>query len=272
MSVIAISREPHVGGEALAQCVAARLGYRCISRNELMASARWHGTAVERLTAAMNKPPTFWDGLSGERAALLISMRAALCEQVIEGNLVYHGYVGHLLLPGVLHLFRVRVMADIEHRAGIAMAEKNITHEEAITHLRRDDSHRARFIQRVHGVDWNDPHQYDMILNLGRMRVERACDIVAKMAEWEEFRPTAETQKALEDLALASRVAAELVKNHRTMATTVHVTADAGVVTITGTVERPKVLEEVPKVASGVPGVKEVRTAVRLLRYPTVSE
>jgi osmotically-inducible protein OsmY len=44
------------------------------------------------------------------------------------------------------------------------------------------------------------------------------------------------------------------------------------VVAITGTVDRPKVMDAIVKVASEVPGVKEVNSRVRLLRYPTVSE
>jgi cytidylate kinase len=272
MSVISMSVETHAGGETLAQCIAERLGYPCIGRNELIESARWYGVTLEKLIAAMNRPPTFWDRLAGERSALLTGMRSTLCERVLEGNLVYHGNVGHLLLPGVSHVLRVRVIAEVEHRVGRAMEARNTSREEATAYIQRADRDRARFVQLVHGVDWTDPLLYDVVLNLGRMRVERACDVVAQMAAWEEFQPTTESRKVLEDLTLASRVAAELVRDHRTMATTVHVSADAGVVAITGTVDRPKVMDAIVKVASEVPGVKEVNSRVRLLRYPTVSE
>jgi osmotically-inducible protein OsmY len=70
----------------------------------------------------------------------------------------------------------------------------------------------------------------------------------------------------LRNLALSNRVAATLARDPRTQAATLEVTADNGIVTVTGTTQSPALLEAVATVAREVSGVREVRSAVRYLR------
>lgn len=83
--------------------------------------------------------------------------------------------------------------------------------------------------------------------------------IVAYMAALEEFQPTGQSLKAMEDLALSSRVSAELVRDRRTMVSGLKVAADGGMVTITGTVRSQEIAEAIPLVVREMKGVQEVR-------------
>src|SRR5512143_2561206 len=116
MSIITISRGTFSGGQALAECLAERLGYRCISREVVLDAAGSFGVPVEKFIEAMEKPPSFWERLTGERSDYLNYLRASLCEYAKADNLVFHGYAGHLLLPGISHVIRIRVIADVEER------------------------------------------------------------------------------------------------------------------------------------------------------------
>src|SRR5512143_749415 len=110
MSIITISRGTFSGGEALAKRVAERLRYRCLGREtNLETAAQRYMVPAEELSAAMEKRPSFWERMLGERAAYLAFVRAALCEEARAGRLVYHGYIGQLLLAGISHVIRVRV-------------------------------------------------------------------------------------------------------------------------------------------------------------------
>jgi hypothetical protein len=122
MAIIAISRGTFSGGEALAKRVAERLGYQCLGREaNLEAAARRYRIPADQLAAAMEKRPSFLERVIGERAAYLTFVRASLCEQAREGNLVYHGYLGQLLFPDISHVIAVRVIADPEFRIQAAM-------------------------------------------------------------------------------------------------------------------------------------------------------
>ena len=261
MAIIAISRGTFSSGEALAKCLAERLGYRCISREVILdEAAKGYGVPAEELTAAMGKPPSFWERVAGARSGHLIFVQAALCAQAREGNLVYHGLVGHLLLPGISHVIGVRVIADMEFRLKAAMQQQNLAREDAMAHIEKVDKERRHWIRFLFDVEWDDPYLYDVVLNLSRTSPATACDMVARMTEQEEFKPTAASVKALEDLALSSRVSAALARDARTRGADLSVTANGGIVTITGTTRTPAVLEVVPLVVRQVEGVKEVRS------------
>jgi cytidylate kinase len=268
MAVITISRGTFSGGEALAKCLADRLGYRCISREVILGEAsKGYGVPGEELTAAMEKPPSFWARVTGARTAHLVFVRAALCEHAREGNLVYHGLVGHFLLPGISHVIRVRVIADMEFRIKVAMQQQNLARQEAVASIEKVDKERRDWIRFLFDVEWDDPYLYDLVVNLSRMSLSIACDIVARMTEQEEFKPTAASVKAMQDLALSSQVSAALAKDVRTRGVNLKVAADEGIVTITGTVLSQGTVEAVPMVVRQMEGVKEVRNKVTIVPY-----
>jgi len=265
MSIIAISRGTFSGGEALAKSVAERLGYRCLGREEnLEAVAKMYRVSTEGFAAAMQKRPPFWERVLGERAAYLPIVRATLCEQSGGDNLVYHGYLGHRLLPGISHVIGVRVIADRAFRVQAAMQQQHLGPDKALAHVEKVDKERQEWTRFLFEVDWNDSQLYDAVLNLSRLSLEAATETVVNLTRGDEFRATAESLKAMQNLTLQSRVAAVLATDFRTQDTEVEVTAADGIVTVTGTTRWPEVERAVPAVVRAVEGVKEVRSQVFL--------
>ena len=58
MAVITISRGSFSGGKMLAECAAARLGYRCIDREVIVEKAAAYGVSQAEIRNALEKPPT----------------------------------------------------------------------------------------------------------------------------------------------------------------------------------------------------------------------
>jgi hypothetical protein len=187
---------------------------------------------------------------------------AVLLQHARQGNLVYHGHVGHLLLAGIGHVLRVRVIADMEMRVRSAMQQAGMGRDEAIAHIERVDRDRARWARLLYGVEWDDPHQYHLVLNLGGISVGGACDAIARVAELPELRPTAESRKRLEDLSLSCRVWAALARDRQARSAGVQVVADDGRVTITGSVGSSAAAEAIQRIAGGVDGVKSLQCEV----------
>jgi cytidylate kinase len=266
VSIIAISRGTFAGGEALATTVAERLGYRCLSREVLLEAGWGYGIPVDKLSAALEKRPPLWERLIGKRTHYLTFVKAALCDQALAGPLVYHGYVGHLVFPGVSHVVRVRAIADMDYRIEAAMRHQGLSRKDAVAYIDRVDKDRRQWARSAFDVEWDDPTLYDVILNLSHMTVETACEMIVRLTERQEFQPTDVSTTALRNLALSNRVAATLARDPRTQAATLEVTADNGIVTVTGTTQSPALLEAVATVAREVNGVREVRSAVRYLR------
>jgi cytidylate kinase len=267
MAIITISRGTFSGGETVAKGVAERLGYRCVSREVVLEAAWGYGVSADELVTAMDRRPPLWRRVAGERSAYITLVRAALCEHALGGNLVYHGHVGHLFLPGISHVISVRVVADMEFRIQAAMEHHQCARKDAIARIEKVDKERQQWTRFLFDVDWDDPHLYDLVLNLSRMSVSSVCEAVANLTTSEKFKPTTASLKALQDLALRSRVEATLATDARTTGMiSGDVLADDGIVTIRGTTQSPMVVEAVSRVVCPVEGVKEVRSAVRLLR------
>ncbi len=270
MAIIAISRGTFSGGEAVAKGVAEYLGYQCLSREVLLEAAWASDVPAETLMAAMERRPSFWHRVVGERSAYLTFVQAALCEHARGGNLVYHGHVGHLLLPGVSHVIRVRVIAEREFRVQAALQQQKLTRKEAIADLEKVDQERRQWTRFLFDVEWDDPLVYDLVLNLSRLSLDTACEMVVRLTERPEFQPTDASQKALRDLTLRSRVSAALAMDPRTRDADLTVLADDGIVTITGTVRYSGGEEAVSLVARQAEGVKEVRCKVGVIPVPYV--
>jgi len=263
MAIVAISRGTFSGGEALARRVAERLGYRCLSREANLATAATeYGVPAKDLVVAMEKRPAFWQRVVGERTAHLAVVRAALCERAQADNLVYHGLAGHLLLPGVSHVLRVRVIADQDYRVKAARHQQELGPAEALAYIEKVDRERRQWVRFLFGVEWDDPYLYDVVVNLSRMGAGTACETVARLAEQDEFRATAASRQAMDNLALASRVQARLAIDSRTRDVELEVVAEGGIVTISGQTQSPAVDKAIQTVACTVDGVMEVRSKV----------
>jgi len=263
MAIIAISRGTFSGGEALAERVADRLGYACLSREtNLEEAAQTYGVPAADLVVAMEKRPSFLQRVLGERTAHLAVVRATLCAHAQADNLVYHGLAGHLLLPGIAHVIRVRVIADLDYRVKAARQQRELGPAEALAYIDKVDRERRQWVRFLFEVEWDDPHFYDLILNLSRVSLGTACETVARLAEHDEFKATADSRRAMQNLALASRVSAKLATHPRTGEVALHVVADDGTVTITGETRLGPVNDTIEALARQVDGVREVRSGV----------
>ncbi len=263
MPIITISRGTFSGGQSLAECIAQKLGYRCLGREVLVEAARQYGVSDEKLSDALTKRPGILEYLTRERKHYLACIRAALCKEAKEGNLVYHGHAGHLLLRGVPDVLRVRVVANMEFRIRALTDHHNVTREQAMQYIKKMDEGRVRWTKFLYHADWQDPALYDVVINLDHMSLSGACETVCHIANMEQFKATSKWQKAMDDLALSSHLIA-IVANDKNISGNVEIEADGGVVTIRGTVESLFDADKVRMIVRKEPGVKDIDSQMRV--------
>jgi cytidylate kinase len=253
MSVITISRGTFSGGKALAECLSRQLGYRCIDRDVIVEKAAARRVSETELRAVLEEAPVILGRFSHKRYIYLTLIQAALAEEVRNGCVIYHGLGGHLLLGRAPGILRLRIIAPAEFRIRMAQERMGLSRSEVIAYIDRIDQDRRKWTQYLYGVDWADPALYDFVINLEHVTVEQSCGIVAGMIEQRCFEFSPECQAALNDLALASRVRAELALSPFTSNLEVDVEARGGSVSIKG--ELFEQFGDVEQVARSVPGV-----------------
>jgi cytidylate kinase len=259
MSIITISRGTASGGQALAERVAAKLGWPCLSNEVIVEAARRYNVPEPELVKAFEKAPTFWEKLTASRRAYLTFVQAAMCEYAEHGNLVYHGHAGHALLPGVRHVLKVRLVAPLEYRIGAVMERNSgLDRKGAVRYINQVDEERTSRMRYLFDVDWRDPYQYDLVLSLDKLTVDTACDLVIQAVQWEPFQPTAASRLALQNLALSSRLRAALNTHPQLGSYDIGVDVAGGVVTLSGTLPTDDTIRQVVNIAEQTTGIKQV--------------
>lgn len=228
MAIITISRGSYSKGKEVAEKVATRLGYKCLSREVILdASDRYHIPEI-KMIKAIHDAPSILERLGHTKLSFVAYYQSALTRSVQKDNVVYHGLAGHLLLKGVPHVLKVRIIADLGDRVLSEMEREKIPKQEAEARILRDDEERRKWTQSLYGVDPWDNSLYDIMIHIKKFTVADAVEIICQAAGNEQFRTTPESEQKMDDLTLASQVKAALIDNYPTLA----VTSDYGKVLI----------------------------------------
>lgn len=259
MSIVTISRGSFSGGKLLAECLAGKLGYRCVDRDVIVEKAAVSGVSQKELLDALQNPPTFLERFTHKKYLYLTLIQAALTEEVRGGRVVYHGNAGHLLLKGGSPVLRVRIIAPMRFRVGMARKRLGYSEQEAIDYIEKMDQSRRKWTQYLYGEDWTDPALYDMVINLEHVEIADACDAITTLIKAQKcFDYGPECQASMDNLALASQVKAKLALNPETAHLEFNVRARDGGVRLHGKVSSPDLVPVVERIVRSVPGVKDV--------------
>ena len=212
MAIITISRGSYSRGKEVAEKLAQTLGYECISRDILLEASEEFNIPEMKLIRALHDAPTVLERFHYGKERYISYIRYALLHHVQKDNVVYHGLAGHYFLGDIPHVFKVRIIADMDDRAREEMKRENISLEKARYILNKDDDERRKWGIQLYGMDTWDSRLYDMVLTLKTLTVEDAIEILADTVRKPVFKTTPESQKLLDDLTLSARVQAELVE------------------------------------------------------------
>ncbi len=257
MAIITISRGSYSHGKEVAEKVAQRLGYQCYAREVILGASKDFNIPQIKLVKAVHDAPSILERFSYGREKFIAYFQSSLLKFLRRDNVVYHGLAGHFYVKGVSHVLKVRIIAEMKDRIKIIMDRENISYENALERLKKDDQARRKWSQNLYGIDTLDPILYDLVIRVRKITVDDAVDVICHTAGLETFKTTIESQKMMEDLVLASEVKTSLLE----IKPDIQVFARDGVVTLGASAQimkDPDQVKEMEKLAAGIPGVKQV--------------
>jgi cytidylate kinase len=181
--LITVSRQYSTNGILIACMVAERLNIPLFDHelvDELARQLQVNPVTVDHLYATMSRPVE----------ALLLEWRSAVSPETYarylgeaitriaaKGDAVVLGRGGNFALHGI-PAFRVRIVAPFELRVAIYRAGNEFTEAQARHDVALHDKERVDFVHRVfhHSVD--DPHNYDLTINLSCITPESATELI----------------------------------------------------------------------------------------------
>ncbi|SDP13816.1 cytidylate kinase-like family protein [Desulforhopalus singaporensis] len=211
MPIITISRGSYHHAKSVAEKLAARLGYPCLSRDELIDSLEEFHLPEIKLVRGLKDSFSILDRFSHGKQRFVTAITSSVLQHFLPGNVVFHGLAGHYFVRDVSHVLKVRIIADIDNRVADEMHRSNISEEQAYFLLKNDDEERRKWGMFLHGVDIVDPQHYNLIVNIGEISEEEAVELIATTAGFERFQETEQSQKTLGDMALSALIRTRLL-------------------------------------------------------------
>ncbi len=268
MAIVTIAHETGSGGPEIGLELAKRLGYRYVDREMLSEAALRYGVGEDKLTQVDETKPSLFERFDVETRQYITVLQSALLDTAEQDNVVINSRGGQVLLRGVAHALRVRVIAPLDLRVKRVMRKMAGPMQESVDlrttaeMVRRSDHEKHGRMRYLYDVDWGDPALYDLVLNTEKLSTEAAVEVIAGLVRG--FTATEESRQDVRNRALASRVRSALAAHLETRKYRINVEADRGVVRLEGTAA----LDRAAEVARTVEGVTDVRT--ELLEVPPI--
>ncbi len=211
MAIITISRGSFSKGKEVAEKVAARLGYKSVSREVILEASKDYRISQQQLDKAIHDAPSVLERFTYDKQKHIAYVATEILAHFAKNNVVYHGLAGQFFAQNIAHLLKVRIIANKEDRIMALMEANKLRREQATKFLQKDDEDRRAWSLQLYGVDTTDSSLYDLVIHVGRLTVANAVEIICQAAAQPQFSVTPESQEAVESLALAARTRAALI-------------------------------------------------------------
>lgn len=262
MAIISICRGTKSGGQDLARCLAEELGYPMLGREVAQEAAAQIGVPAKDLQEKLEEKPGVFGRSSLITKLYIAAVRSAMAEAGADGNLIYHGLAGGLLLKGIPGMLCVRLIAPMDIRVQALVRTDPMGREAAEAYIRDVDDARARWIKVLYGEEILDPSLYDMVMNLETFTISDVCAVLCRTIRQPEFQLTEERRNDLNDFRIGCQVQLALLEDLGTQTLDLEASFRRGVAVVRGQapiLKKGDVGNRILEIVRAVPGVKEVQ-------------
>ena len=259
MAIIAMSQQLGTRGNDLGQLVARRLGYRFLSREDLIALvSRVYKVTADEMVVLDERQPHFWSRLKTEGVRFASFFRATLLREMAQDRLVTISPSAPVFLPPYGCGLKVRIVGPFDDRVKVVGETENLSAVAAQRRVRDHDREVRARIQTLMGVDIDDPASYDIVVNGCGTPLEISAAALAACAEQIDARIGAEQWQHMRDAATAAQVRAACHAHPKLGHAPLEVQCTQGAVQVRGPGLVPPWDELANQVASKIEGVRSV--------------
>ena len=205
MAVITISRQFGAGGITLGKMVADELGYTFADSDiiqrvakEANVSTNWvesfekeAGSKLSRFVSSMVSKRLLDRVLGDERGYLdeqiyLDYLVLIVAQFADEGDVVILGRGSQYILNDHPDAFHVFLVDDLENRIQFMMKRYDLPRKKAERMVENEDHRRISLYKRLGKSDFESPHLYHLVLNMGKTDLETAKSMICEMVNKKE--------------------------------------------------------------------------------------
>ncbi len=266
MPIIAMTREMGSLGKDVAAAVSVRLGKPVVHHEMIDQLANKMRLRKSHVIRFLDGKANIWERLTTDRTSLSIytaDETLALAES--DNVAVIRGWGSAHLLRPIQHVICVRVCAPLKVRVERMMERLNTDNEEFVANeIRLSEEAHGAITRRHFGINWQDPEQYDLVLDTERISIEECANEVMALVNDPEFQETERSRQMFANLALEAHVRAALRADPRTAKMNLAIRTDRGTVTLAGVLEPGLDEMHAMEIAAAVPKVRDVKSELKV--------
>ncbi|MBN2429523.1 MAG: cytidylate kinase family protein [Deltaproteobacteria bacterium] len=265
MPIITISREMGTGGIPIAQKAAEKLGYTLLDGETIEKAAKNYGLTPESIKKADEKPPPFEAKLDKQVEFDLLQIELLVLDFALKGNVIIYGRGGQYLLENIKSVLRVRIIAPFEERVERWAEREWLDPDLARTMVRKCDQQRAGFIKYYFDREWDNPLDYDIVINTSRIALETAVGWICQgVKDLNLLGLKAESKALIADLIIQKKIEIANLSHPGLDGHHLEVSSKNGIVTLGGHVHSEEEHAQVLALTEGVEGIKKIIDKIKL--------
>lgn len=202
MAVLTVSRQFGAGGKTLAEKVAKKLEYSIATEEivehlaesakvspEKLSSFETEQNFLARPESGIMTPKRFIEHLRDPNrkymeGALYVKLLGKILPKIAEKDkTIIVGRGAQFILKGVPRVYHVLLLAPEEFRIRFMVDAYDLTIPEARKLIHRQEKRRAALMRLFYHEDYNQPWHYDMTLNMAKLQMDRAVELVCDLLE-----------------------------------------------------------------------------------------
>ena len=202
--IITISRQFGAGGSEVARRVAATLDWALVDNEVVDKVATRAGMPASEVAAHDERAPGFIERLAQTLASsspdvistndtpmparteqkLVRLTESVVAEIADQEKVVLVGRAAPAVLARLAGTLHVKLVAPREWRISVAARRLGIDLKAAEKNLNDADDNRRRYHKQYYGRDWEDPCNYDMVLNTAALGFDEVVEVIVGRAKW----------------------------------------------------------------------------------------
>jgi len=253
MSLITVTTSIGCGAMSVSQKVAESLKLELYDDERLQQEASNMGYSSEDLKGFDEKAPGLFDRLLRRRPEIYNELVARRGEGIIIG----HGATYFLKdFSCALHL---RMHTSNHFRIQRLVDQMKISPDTALKMIENRDNELKAFLDFSFQIDWNDFSLYDLVINVDKLGIDAAAEMIVNVADTEHIQQCSLTAlESMEKLSLLKKVEAAVMKDNINPQELHIDVPELGVVRLTGLINPMRTVAGVTELIKSVAGVKKV--------------
>lgn len=197
MSAVTISREYGSGGGEIAARLAKRLNWRLVDHEIVVRIAQELGISIDEAEAQDERTEGFVEQIILSMRSLqpamfmvdpatMLTDTRAYCEALASvvnaalttRHVVIVGRAAQVISGDRRDVFHARIIAPLEERITYVMQREGLQQAEAQNRIQMKDHDRRRFLESQFHHHPDDPHLYDLVVNVNVLDLDSTVDLL----------------------------------------------------------------------------------------------